>query len=62
MKNRGPNFSNYFQSKVGDNLYVTCLLRLSIIDLNNRSNQPFEEEDNVIIFNEIYNYIELKIF
>ena len=64
MKNRGPNFSNYFQSKVGDNLYVTLLhSRLSIIDLNNRSNQPFEEEDNVIIFNgEIYNYIELKNF
>ena len=34
--------------------------RLSIIDLNKKSNQPFYEKDNILSFNgEIYNYIEL---
>ena len=32
--------------------------RLKILDLNNRSNQPFEFADSTLIFNgEIYNYI-----
>src|SRR5258708_6453374 len=35
--------------------------RLSIIDLNERSNQPFVKEGLVIVFNgEIYNYKEIK--
>jgi asparagine synthase (glutamine-hydrolysing) len=35
--------------------------RLSIIDLSERSNQPFEKEGLVILFNgEIYNYQELR--
>ena len=36
-------------------------LRLSIIDLNNRSNQPFIKFNKILLFNgEIYNYLELK--
>ena len=35
--------------------------RLKIIDLDNRSNQPFKFGNSVLIFNgEIYNYIEIK--
>ena len=35
--------------------------RLSIIDLESRSNQPFLKDDLVLIFNgEIYNYLEIK--
>ena len=35
--------------------------RLSIIDLDKRSNQPMKYEDSILIFNgEIYNYIELR--
>jgi asparagine synthase (glutamine-hydrolysing) len=35
--------------------------RLSIIDLDERSNQPFEDEKNILLFNgEIYNYIHIK--
>ena len=35
--------------------------RLSIIDLESRSNQPFLKDDLVSIFNgEIYNYLEIK--
>ena len=36
--------------------------RLSIIDLNRRSNQPFFYDDSILIFNgEIYNYLELML-
>jgi len=61
MKNRGPDFSDYYENKFKKN-YV-CLLhsRLSIIDLNKRSNQPFRINEYTISFNgEIYNYRELK--
>lgn len=36
-------------------------LRLSIIDLNSSSNQPFEEDGSILVYNgEIYNFLELK--
>ena len=61
MFNRGPNFFNH---KIFRNEQFTCLLfhsRLSIIDLSNLSNQPFEYKNYCMIYNgEIYNYIELK--
>ena len=62
MKNRGPDFSNVYTENVNQDLNV-CLLhsRLSIIDLNQRSNQPFSQDGSILIFNgEIYNYLELK--
>ena len=35
--------------------------RLSIIDLDDRSNQPFSYKDTVLVFNgEIYNYLEIR--
>lgn len=53
---RGPDASGVFQEK-------GCFLghkRLSIIDLNERSNQPFKKRNYVLVFNgEIYNYKEL---
>ncbi len=59
IKHRGPDNDgvlSIFNNK--------CLLghrRLSIIDLNNQSNQPMSYGDYSIVFNgEIYNYIELK--
>lgn len=61
MKQRGPNayghchFSKHNQSV--DLLHT----RLSILDLDDRSNQPYFDEDHCLVFNgEIYNYIELK--
>lgn len=54
---RGPdNEGFYFNNKVsiGHN-------RLSIIDVEERSNQPFQYKNLIISFNgEIYNYLELK--
>ena len=35
--------------------------RLSLIDLNERANQPMEDNEGIISFNgEIYNFIELR--
>ncbi len=60
MKNRGPDSQNIYKNENKNNLYLLHS-RLSIIDLNNRSNQPFSSKDLVLIFNgEIYNYVELK--
>jgi asparagine synthase (glutamine-hydrolysing) len=56
MDHRGPDFSDYKfceKFKIGHT-------RLSIIDLDSRSNQPFQIGNYVISFNgEIYNYKEL---
>ena len=61
MKNRGPDSQNY-QSYINrdKNLYLLHS-RLSIIDLNPRSNQPYDSDGLSIIFNgEIYNYREVR--
>ena len=61
MKNRGPNFQDFKLSKFYEKNLLLLHSRLSIIDLDNRSNQPFIKDDLLIIFNgEIYNYVELK--
>tara|TARA_A100001015_G_scaffold248237_1_gene285518 strand:+ start:4644 stop:6470 length:1827 start_codon:yes stop_codon:yes gene_type:complete len=62
MRNRGPNFSDFYENKFDKGLAIYLLhSRLSIIDLQKRSNQPFKIREFVIIFNgEIYNYLELR--
>ena len=58
MKNRGPDAQSF--SRINDSSQVLLLhSRLSIIDLDSRSNQPFENLS--VVFNgEIYNYVELR--
>ena len=59
LSHRGPDGEGFY---ITDNVAFSHK-RLSIIDLNSRSNQPFCDPTNeyVITFNgEIYNYIELK--
>ena len=61
MKNRGPDHRDCrsFQHK-DTNIYLLHS-RLSIIDLDERSNQPFSLDDCTLVFNgEIYNYIEIR--
>ena len=61
MKRRGPDHQAAVRLKLGD--ATVCLLhsRLSIIDLEGRSDQPFQIGDHTIVFNgEIYNYVELR--
>jgi asparagine synthase (glutamine-hydrolysing) len=62
MNHRGPdNFGEYYDS---DNVHINLWhSRLSIIDLNTSSNQPFSSTDKrfIIVFNgEIYNFKEIK--
>jgi asparagine synthase (glutamine-hydrolysing) len=57
LHHRGPDARGVYNSGsiwIGHN-------RLSIIDLDERSNQPFQYENYVLTYNgEVYNYIELK--
>ena len=56
IKHRGPDFSNYYYK---ENAFLGHT-RLSIIDLESRSNQPYIEDQYLMVFNgEIYNYKEL---
>ena len=58
MEHRGPNNTSYYSK---DQVFLGHK-RLSIIDLDERSNQPFIKKDLIIIFNgEIYNYKELIV-
>jgi asparagine synthase (glutamine-hydrolysing) len=63
MKNRGPDFQDYKEIKVNNSINLYFLhSRLSILDLKERSNQPFKKKHIVLIFNgEIYNYKEIRI-
>jgi len=62
MKNRGPDFQDYKEIKVSNSINLYFLhSRLSILDLQKRSNQPFKKKHVTLIFNgEIYNYKEIK--
>lgn len=54
---RGPDFMGILQ----ENDLTFGHLRLSILDLDERSNQPMSLEDYIIVFNgEIYNFQEIK--
>jgi len=62
MKRRGPDNAAYrhWQNRQGNNVYLLHS-RLSIIDLDPRSNQPFREGSKWIAFNgELYNYLEVR--
>ena len=59
LHHRGPDDEGYYSK---DNIFLAHK-RLSILDLNKRSNQPFKNKDEsiILLFNgEIYNYLELK--
>lgn len=61
MKLRGPDFQDFKEFELSPHRVLFCASRLSIIDTFERSNQPFEDENGILIFNgEIYNYLELK--
>lgn len=63
MKRRGPDAQKACSFQIpSENHFITLLhSRLSIIDLEERSTQPFFYGDYCLAFNgEIYNYIELR--
>jgi len=61
MKNRGPDHQDYRYIEQNDTKVYLLHSRLSIIDLDKRSNQPYTLDNYTLIFNgEIYNFIELR--
>ena len=61
MKNRGPDQQGSFCHSTNNYIVNLFSSRLSVIDLDSRSNQPFRSGDLIVIFNgEIYNYLELR--
>ncbi len=61
MKFRGPDHTGTNYLNNGSNRITLGHNRLAVIDLDARSNQPFEYDGCWIVFNgEIYNYLELK--
>lgn len=61
MKCRGPDDQSYRKISFGKKNLHLFHSRLSIQDLNNRSNQPYIFSNYILIFNgEIYNFKELK--
>lgn len=61
MSSRGPDYQNYVKFNVKKKQINLLHSRLSIIDLQKRSNQPFKIGNYTIIFNgEIYNYLEVR--
>ena len=61
MKNRGPDYQDYRCIENNEIRIYLLHSRLSIIDLDKRSNQPYILDDCILIFNgEIYNYVELR--
>ncbi|MDW3208000.1 MAG: asparagine synthase (glutamine-hydrolyzing) [Alphaproteobacteria bacterium] len=62
MQRRGPDGTGYFWSDRSDGRILELFhSRLSIIDLDARSDQPFRKDGLTLIYNgEIYNYLELR--
>lgn len=61
MANRGPDALRHKSIEVGSNFVNLLHGRLSILDLDERSHQPFSIGPCTMVFNgEIYNFVELK--
>lgn len=65
MNHRGPDATgiNFLEKTINGKkiFFASGHKRLSILDLDERSNQPFIENDNILLFNgEIYNYQKIK--
>ncbi|WP_420416391.1 asparagine synthase (glutamine-hydrolyzing) [Pacificispira sp.] len=62
MRRRGPDGEGYFHATRSDGRSLELFhSRLSIIDLDARSDQPFRKGGLTLVYNgEIYNYVELR--
>jgi len=61
MAHRGPDGTGQWAGESGGDSVVLLHTRLAIIDLDPRSNQPFEADGCQLVYNgELYNYIELR--
>jgi asparagine synthase (glutamine-hydrolysing) len=61
INRRGPDAFGHLNYQSGNNNFHFQHARLSIIDLNEASNQPFQKEGYTLVYNgEIYNYKEIR--
>lgn len=61
MRRRGPDAEGTYRHESGGHHVLLLHTRLSIIDLDERANQPLRDGTKVLSFNgEIYNYLELR--
>jgi asparagine synthase (glutamine-hydrolysing) len=61
MGRRGPDARGVYSGRLGNHQVLLLHTRLSIIDLDVRSNQPFLRDGCALTFNgEIYNFIEVR--
>jgi asparagine synthase (glutamine-hydrolysing) len=61
MKNRGPDNQTFKKFQTSSEQIYLMHSRLSIIDLNDRSDQPFYDNGCTLVFNgEIYNFVEIR--
>ncbi len=61
MRRRGPDCQRYVSIAAAAKQVTLLHARLSIIDLDHRSDQPFTIDGCTIVYNgEIYNYLELR--
>ena len=61
MAHRGPDAGGVFEERFRDQDVKLGQRRLSIIDLSDAANQPFEKDGLVLVYNgEIYNYRQLR--
>ena len=61
MVRRGPDYQSYYSLKHKNFNVFLLHSRLGILDLDERSNQPFRLKKYIIVYNgEIYNFIELR--
>ena len=49
LKHRGPNYEGFYTHRFQDNNVALVHRRLSIIDLNDRSNQPFFFKNTILV-------------
>ena len=61
LRHRGPDAEGVISFNAGNKNITLLQTRLAILDLDERSNQPFQYKDSIIVFNgELYNFIELR--
>jgi asparagine synthase (glutamine-hydrolysing) len=61
LRHRGPDGEGTSIHTLGNQSVALVHRRLAIIDLDERSNQPFRVRDKVLVYNgEIYNYLEVR--